>query len=146
MVETVAQPLMVGLRDKKGDMLALMAGWLHAGSATILLQVNNDREYPQDSLCTVLRAYLIDFLIQASIREIMFWGGASGALSRYVEIVPGVQAYLDISTFTWNTARHLVAWIAKSLPRHLRVRTEWVAPGNGSSPPVDANEEVEAIK
>lgn len=129
MLATVAQPLLVGLRDKNGELLSLMAGWRHSDSATLLFQLNNDRQYPHDSLSTVLRAYLFESLIETGVRETIFWGGTSGALSRYSEIIPGIQVYVDSCAFTWRIARSLVASVVDSLPWRLRIRAEWVTAG-----------------
>lgn len=129
MLETVSDPLLVGLRDKEGELVSLMAGWRHADSATLLFQLNNDRQYPRDSLSTVLRSYLIESLIETGVNEAIFWGGTSGALMRYAELIPGVQVYVDSCTFTWRLVRSLVASVVDSLPWRLRIRAEWVTAG-----------------
>lgn len=129
MLETVSEPLLIGLRDQEGELLSLMAGWRHSDSATLLFQLNNDRQHPHDSLSTVLRAYLIESLIESGVRETIFWGGTSGALARYAEIIPGIQVYVDSRTFTWRIVRNLVASIVDSLPWRLRIRAQWVTAG-----------------
>ena len=146
MLETVSEPLLIGLRDKNGELLSVMAGWRHSDAATLLFQLNNDRQHPHDSLSTVLRAYLIESLIETGVRETIFWGGTSGALSRYAEIIPGIQVYVDICTFSWKMARSLVASIVDSLPWRLRIRAQWVTAGKVLNLDRAPNQEVVEIK
>jgi hypothetical protein len=146
MLEAVSQPILVGLRDKEGELVSLMAGWRHADSATLLFQLNNDRQYPRDSLSTVLRSYLIESLIETGVREAIFWGGTSGALMRYAEIIPGIQVYVDSCTFSWRLVRSLVASIVDSLPWRLRIRAQWVTAGKVLNLERNPNQEPVEIK
>jgi hypothetical protein len=131
MVAAVPRPMLAGLRDRSGAWLSVAGGWSDARGATLMFQLNRDREHRKDSLSTVIRAYLIESLIQKGIREVWFWGGTAGALSGYVEAVPGVQVYLDVPTLLWRTVRLLVGAAAKSLPDRLAAIAQWVTPERG---------------
>lgn len=134
MVAAVPRPLLVGLRNRSGEWLSLAGGLCHAGSATLIFQLNGDRAHPRDSLSAVLRSYLIEHLIERGTRELTFWGGAAGALYRYAEGLAGVQVYLDVRGAGWRAMRIVAASLPRSIPKHIAALADWVAPRhNGDS-------------
>ena len=56
--------LAMGLRHRNGEWLIVMCGVYRPGAGVLLLQLNNDRDFPRDSLSVVMRAYLIESLIR----------------------------------------------------------------------------------
>jgi hypothetical protein len=69
----------VGLRSADEGWLSVLAGWRHGERAYIATQINHG-SHPQMSLSMVLRAWLIQALIDRGIREIVFLDGCAGAL------------------------------------------------------------------
>ena len=134
MVAAVPRPLLAGLRNRFGEWLSLAGGLCHAGSATLIFQLNCDRDHPKDSLSTVMRSYLIERLIERGTREVTFWGGTAGALSRYAGGLAGVQVYLDVRSAGWRAIRMMAALLPRSIPPQIAALAEWVAPrSNGDA-------------
>lgn len=67
MLAAIRHPIMVGLRHKNGEWLSILGGWYEFDRAVVIFQLNNDRDYADSSLCTVLRGYLIERLIARNI-------------------------------------------------------------------------------
>jgi hypothetical protein len=117
------RPWAVGLRHRNGEWLSFAAGWHSAGRATMLFQLNNDREYGDASLSVVLRAHLIEALIGKGTPELMFWSGCAPPLARYVTSIPAIRVHLDTPTPGWRLMRaaiemaqsHLSEWIGNKL-------------------------------
>ncbi len=63
MLAVINEPILVGLQAPNGEWLSVAGGWCDDGRATLLFQMNNDREYHRDSVSQVLRSYLIEELI-----------------------------------------------------------------------------------
>jgi hypothetical protein len=122
------RPWICGLKSREDEWLALAAGFRSDRQATLLLQLNNDLSFERDSLSLVLRSYLIESLIQARFEHLMFWGGPSGALNRYVQFVPGVTLSLDSSARGWKIVRSFARRLAPALPQYLRRDFNWIAP------------------
>jgi hypothetical protein len=122
-IEATDRPWAVGLRHRNGEWLSFAAGWHSAGRATMLFQLNNDREYGEASLSVVLRAHLIEALIENGTPELMFWSGCAPPLARYVTNIPAIRVHLDTPTPGWRLMRaaigvaqsHSSEWIANKL-------------------------------
>jgi hypothetical protein len=127
MLSMIRDPILVGLRSKSGEWLSVLGGWHESGRTVVFLQLNNDREYPQSALYTVLRGYFIQGLISRKVPNLLFWGGSVGSLRSYCQHVPAVCAHLNRPTVAWRTIRNLIGWSVAYLPVHLRMSARWVA-------------------
>ena len=74
------RPWAVGLKHRDGGWLSVSGGWYSAGHAVMFFQRNNDREHGDASLSLVLRAKLIEALIDEQVPELMFWAGCAPPL------------------------------------------------------------------
>ena len=129
MLEAADRRMLAGLRDANGDWLAIVGGWYEADRAVIFCQMNNDAEYPQSSLCTVLRGYLFESLIvKLGIKNVLFWAGVGGPLLRHCEYLPTTVVYLDRPTFLWRCFRNAFGALVKFLPESLGNHAHWVSP------------------
>jgi len=127
MFATVDRPVLVGLRDRKGEWLSILGGWYGPDQATVFFQLNADREHPRDSLSVVLRGYLMEMLIAKGISRLMFWAGAGGPLNRYVQPIPALGVYLDVRRPSWRILRRLSTFTTH-LPSSMRKVASWIAP------------------
>ena len=128
MTATAARPLAVGLRHRDGDWLSVICGVYRPAAGVLLLQLNNDRDFPDYSLSTVLRGYLMETLIQRGMREFIIWAGTSPPLSRYVTYVPTLAIHLDSPSYWWRLLRLLASAAGPWLPEELRPDARWVSP------------------
>ena len=128
MAGTVERPLAVGLKHRNGEWLSIICGVYTSAAGILLLQLNNDRNFPRDSLSVVLRAYLIESLIRQHMKEFIIWAGTSQPLSRYVKHIPTVGVYLDSTEYKWRLVRGLISRLGNCLPRQLKVDARWIAP------------------
>ena len=128
MLSAISDPILVGLRTPTGEWLSVAGGWCEGGQATLLFQLNNDREHKRDSVSQILRSYLIEDLIGRGIRDLVFWAGTSGPLVRYAQRVPALALYLDSSKSGWRLIRMLVSSIAPHLPNRWREFGHWIIP------------------
>jgi hypothetical protein len=136
MLAATTEPILVGLQARDGEWLSVAGGWWDDGRATVLFQMNNDREYDRDSLSQVLRSYLIEALIARRTRDIVFWAGTSAPLARYAERIPALSLYLDSRDPAWRLIRTVVSSIAARLPRRIASRLparltefgQWITP------------------
>lgn len=129
----VEQPILAGLRTVEGELMAILGGWYGANRATVFMQLNNEFDYDKYSLCTVLRAYLIELLISRGIKELVFWGGVGAPLSSLAQVVPAKAVYLDKPTLFWRSCRSVVRQAKPFLSAHapaLAAISEWVVMGN----------------
>jgi hypothetical protein len=124
--------MLVGLKSKDGEWLSLAGGWREGDQATLLIQLNNDREYPRSSLCTVLRSHLVEMLIRDQVRKLLFWNGAATPLSRLAAPVPALAVYLDAPTRGWRTVRAVARRMAAVAPPRFADRMAWLASLSGA--------------
>jgi len=127
MVAAADRPLAVGLKHKNGEWLSVIGGWYRPGGAVICVQCNNERDFAADSLCTVIRAYLIELLIRQGLSELVFWYGTGAPLSHYAALVPTIDVCLDVTKFPWRVARMLASTIGPLLPKRLAEAARWFA-------------------
>ena len=92
----------------------------------LYFQCNHDCDFDSDSLSTVLRAYLIEFLIHQGLKELVIWGDTGPPLSRYVSYPPTICVTLDLPTIPWRLARLLMSKVGPHLPRRLASAAQWV--------------------
>jgi len=128
MMATADRPLAVGLKHRNGEWLSIIGGVYRPGAGVLLLQLNNDREFPRASLSVVLRGYLIESLIHEGRKEFIIWGGTGGPLFRYVTYIPTLVIYLDSREYKWRLVRTLVSRFGPWLPRQLKLNARWIAP------------------
>jgi hypothetical protein len=129
MIEAADRRMLAGLRDANGNWLAIVGGWYETDRAVVFCQMNNDTEYPQSSLCTVLRGYLFESLIAKSrTTKVLFWAGVGGPLLRHCEHLPTTAVYLDRPTFVWRWFRNVFGASVKFLPERLGSLAHWVSP------------------
>jgi hypothetical protein len=128
MTTTADRPLAVGLKHRNGEWLSIIGGVYRPTSGVLLLQLNNDREFPRDSLSVVLRGYLLESLIHQGMKEFIIWAGTSEPLSRYVTRIPTLGIYLDSPKYTWRFVRGLVSKFGPWLPTQLKEDASWIAP------------------
>jgi len=126
MVTVTRRPLAVGLKRHDGTWLSVLGGWYRPGGAVLRFQCNYHGEHDTDSLSTVLRAYLIEDLIQQGLKELVIWGGTGRPLSRYVSYPPIVGVRLDVPTIAWRAARLCMSKVGPHLPRRLASAVRWV--------------------
>lgn len=128
MISAAERPLLVGLRDENGEWLSILGGWYEAGRAVIFLQMNSDKRHRNASLSIVLRGYLIELFILRGVRNVVFWAGSGGQLSRYSAYLPSVAVHLDQRSFVWNIVRHTMAPLLSLLPGSMSKMAEWIVP------------------
>jgi hypothetical protein len=126
MMAVVQRPFMPALRGPDGQWLAILGGWHSPHSTMVFLQLNNDRDHPQDSLSVVLRGYVIEALIARGMQEVLFWAGSSAPLSWHCSPVPAVAIYLDARTPLWRSFRYAAARVASWFPKF--AYPAWIAP------------------
>jgi hypothetical protein len=120
--------LAMGLKHRNGEWLSVMSGVYRPTAGVLLLQLNNDRDFPRDSLSVVLRAYLIESLIRQGMKEFIIWAGTGPPLSRYVTYIPTLGIYLDSPEYKWRLVRGLVSKFGHWLPRQIQQDACWIAP------------------
>jgi hypothetical protein len=128
MLSAINEPILVGLQTSTGEWLSIAGGWCDRGRATLLFQMNNDREHHRDSVSQVLRSYLIEDLIARGICDMVFWAGTSAPLARYAQRIPATALYLDSRNPGWRLVRMLVSSIASRLPKRWREFGHWITP------------------
>jgi hypothetical protein len=115
-----ASPLIAGLKHRDGNWMSIVLGMYTRTGAVVLLQLNNDREFPRNSLSVVLRGYLIESLIGQGMEELLYWGGAGPPLARYVDYVPSLLVHIDRRIWWWRLARGVLSRFSHRLPSYLR--------------------------
>jgi hypothetical protein len=120
--------LAVGLRHRNGEWLSIVCGVYRLAAGVLLLQLNNDRDFPRDSLSVVLRAFLIESLIRQGMKEFVIWAGTAPPLSRYVAYIPALGIHLDSPEYSWRLVRGLVSKFGHWLPREVQQDACWIAP------------------
>lgn len=128
MLAVVDRPILGGLRDSSGKWLAIVGGWYEADRAVVFFQMNNDVDFPQSSLCNVLRGYLFESLIGRSVREVMFWAGVGGPILRHCSYLPARGVCFDRSTIFWRSLRKGLTASAELFPQRLAPFARWVSP------------------
>jgi hypothetical protein len=134
MLKAVERPVLMGLRHENGEWLSIVGGWREGDRIVVFIQMNNDQDYPEDSLCTVARACLIDTAIQQGTRELVFWAGVGLPLARYCSPVPTLDVHLDARTLFWRTTRRIVAAVSPMLSGKVAELAHWVVPARTDAP------------
>jgi hypothetical protein len=87
----------VGLHSAEEGWLSVLAGWRHGARAFIATQMNHGG-MPQMSLSMVLRASLIQVLIDRGVGEVVFLDGCAGALQLSCLEEPIERAHIEVHT------------------------------------------------
>ena len=74
MLKTLAQPYLMGMQDREGRWLSILAGRRFSGTSEILWQMNRDG-YPDHSFSTVLRSYCMEHEIAHGGKRLQVEGG-----------------------------------------------------------------------
>jgi hypothetical protein len=127
LVEATTRPLAIALKHHSGEWLSVIGGWYKPDGAVLCFQCNNEFDFGSDSLSVVLRAYLIELLIQQGLKELVIWGDTQPPLSRYVTYAPTVCVRLDIPTLSWRVARSLISTITPHLPKRIAAAAQWIS-------------------
>ncbi len=128
MMATADRPLAVGLKHRNGEWLSIIGGVYRPPAGVLLWQLNNDGEFPGDSLSVVLRGYLIESLIRDGMKEFIIWNGTQAPLSRYVTHIPALEIYLDSPEYKWHLVRGLVSKFGPWLRGQLKWNARLIAP------------------
>lgn len=128
MISGVDRPILAGLRHANGEWVAILGGWLDGDTPVIVFQMNNDRNYGADSLCTVLRSYFIEELVGAGYCKLVFWAGVAGSLARRALPYPSWAVYLDVGGGPWRLFRRLCARLAPHFPEGIQLVLDWISP------------------
>lgn len=115
------RPLAVGLRHRNGEWLSIICGVYKPAAGVLLLQLNNDKEFPRESLSVVLRAYLIESLIHQGMKELIIWNGTTPPLKRYVTYMRTLEIGHNSPDYTWRVVRRLKPWFPSQVKR-------WIVP------------------
>jgi hypothetical protein len=140
MLSLAHSPLLAGLQTREGEWIGILGGWCEGERAVLFFQMNDDRDHAGDSLCVVLRGYLIEHLIARGIRSLLFWAGAGRPYSDYSQPVPAVALYLDRRSPLWRACRSLIRAVGPVWPRRFAWVADWIvcspkrsSASNGSS-------------
>ena len=128
MMATADRPLAVGLKHRNGEWLSIIGGIYRPSAGVVLWQLNNDSDFPADSLSVVLRGYLLESLIHDGMKEFIIWNGTRPPLSRYVTHIPALEIYLDSPEYKWHLVRGLVSTFGAWLPGQLKWDARLIAP------------------
>jgi hypothetical protein len=134
MLSRVRAPLLAGLQTQNGEWVSILGGWCEGDQAILFFQMNDDRDRAADSLCVVLRGYLIEQLIARGIGSLLFWAGAGHPYSQYCHPVPAVALYLDRRGPLWRACRFLVRSAGPFLPRRFTWAADWIVPSPVPAP------------
>ena len=137
MLSQASDPLIMGLRSHAGDWLGLAAGWYERGRAVLILQINDDEEYPTISLGPVLRGYVMEHLIRYNVRDVVFCGKAGKALQELTTSLPAVGIHIDKPLPGWQLLRWGIRRAMKHLPPAIAAQAEWVATPKIAPAPIE---------
>lgn len=71
--------LWLGLRDRRGEWLSLLGGHYHGPNAVVEWQLNRS-DLPDYSLCTAMRAFLLEHVMERQFRRLYFIGGTTHSM------------------------------------------------------------------
>jgi len=128
MTASAERPLAAGLKHRNGEWLSIICGVYRPAAGMILMQLNNDREFPKESLSVVLRGYVIESLINQGMKTLDFWASTTRPLSRYARKIPTLGIYLDSPECLWRMVRGVVSKLGPWLPGEIEQQVLWIAP------------------
>jgi hypothetical protein len=137
----VDRPILVGLRHRDGELMAILGGWQGEDHPIVFFQMNNEHDYRTACLSQVLRGYLIERLIEQRHRGLLFWAGLAGPLARISSPVECTSVYLDNRSPGWATLRSLCKMLSPHLPRRLSWMAEWIT----IPPPAPCSPDIETL-
>jgi hypothetical protein len=127
MISSSQRPIMIGLRNQDGELISILGGWYEYDRAVVFCQMNNDKDYHDSSLCTVLRGYFIESLISRGVNKMLFWAGIGEPLRHHCYFLPTTAAYFDKRSLHWRLVRGLIARSSWLLPHRLQTLSKWIA-------------------
>jgi len=127
MIEATPTRLLAGLRDRTGAWISLVGGWGIGQRAFVLLQMN-DRGHARDSISVVMRAYLLELLIEQGYREVVFLGGTVPPLSCYCRYPECSLLFVDRASLSWRVARAAMSAINAVAPQALASQVAYLVP------------------
>jgi hypothetical protein len=127
MISSSQRPIMIGLRNQDGDLISILGGWYEYDRAVVFCQMNNDKDYHDSSLCTVLRGYFFENLISQGVTKVLFWAGIGEPLRRHCHFLPTTAAYFDKRSFHWRLVRSVVTRSRWLLSPRLQTLSKWIA-------------------
>jgi hypothetical protein len=104
------------LRLQSGEIISCCSGLIERDTAFILYQLNH-RDYLKHNPCLTNRAFLIESLIQAGIKNVVFAGGCTGVLNH--ACLRGSGAILWFIRPTFRSLLFLAEFTASEIPRKL---------------------------
>jgi hypothetical protein len=127
MISSSERPIMIGLRNQHGGLISILGGWYEYDRAVVFCQMNNDKDYRDSSLCTVLRGYFFESLIAEGVTKVLFWAGIGEPLRHHCNFLPTTAACFDKRSLHWRLVRSLVARSSWLLPSRLQTLSKWIA-------------------
>ncbi|MGD1097354.1 MAG: hypothetical protein ABSB35_35885 [Bryobacteraceae bacterium] len=125
MTAAATRPLAVGLKHRNGEWLSVICGAYSSAAGVLYTQLNNDRDFPRDSLSVVLRAYLIESLIRRGMKQFVILGGTAPPLNRYATHFRTIGISIDSPDYAWRLVRGLKSTAGSWLPSKLQ---RWITP------------------
>ena len=139
LLKSTSRPWVTGLKHRDGTWLSVAAGWYSGTRAIMFFQLNDDRDHEDASLSVVLRGRLIETLIGSGTPELVFWSGTAAPLSRYVEPIPAMSAYLDTPALGWRLLRSMIEKAQPWMSPRMAADARWITSGHTlSDPPRDS--------
>jgi hypothetical protein len=86
------------------------------------MQLNNDHDFPRDSLSMTMRAYLIESLIRQGKQTLLFWGGTVAPMNRYASDLKSIKIDVDSPGYAWRS----LGWAKNSLLPRMPQLGRWV--------------------
>ena len=140
LLNATRRPWITGLKHHDGTWLSVAAGWFSGTRAIMFFQLNDDRDHDDASLSVVLRGRLIETLIRSGTPELVFWSGTAAPLSRYVEPIPAMSAYLDTPALGWRLLRSMIEKAQPWMTPRMAADARWITSGHAlSRPPQDGS-------
>jgi len=140
LLKSTSRPWVTGLKHRDGTWLSVAAGWYSGTRAIMFFQLNDDRDHEDASLSVVLRGRLIETLIGSGTPELVFWSGTAAPLSRYVEPIPAMSAYLDTPALGWRLLRSMIEKAQPWMSPRMAADARWITSGQAlSRPPQDGS-------
>lgn len=135
-IEGSPNPLWLGLRDRRGEWLSLLGGHVHGPNAVVEWQLNRS-DLHDYSICTAMRAFLLEHSVEQRFRRLYFIGGTTHSMGNALVREWIVDLIVSRTTFPRAFMNRLAA-ASEDLPPYAGVLPELV----GYSPSTDRASEL----